>query len=109
MKLSKQAEREFRDFEKNIERLEQATIELNALNAPAQVFGAEMDSMRQKLKSPNLVDQVEQDLATLKQRVSEHRGGASSNWPSYTAGFGPEVPPLELMKLSYGASWTTLI
>ncbi len=96
MKLSKQAEKEFREFEKKIERLEQATIELNALNAPPQVFGSDMDSMRQKLRSPGLVDEVEKDLSTLKQKVAEYRGSSPSGWPSAIAGFGPEVPPLEL-------------
>jgi len=72
MKITKDTERAFKEFEAKVNRLLEAEKQLNALDAPAAVFGVELDAVRKKLKHPSKVEEVEQQFSALKQKVSEY-------------------------------------
>jgi hypothetical protein len=63
----------YKDLKDRIRRLEKAARELAKLDVPQEVFGAELESIKSKLKSPSQVDEVERDIDSLKQRVASHQ------------------------------------
>jgi serine/threonine protein kinase len=84
--------RSYKQLEARINRLKKAEKELLQLNPPLEVFSVELDSIRAKLKSPSRVEEVEQELDALKQKVSQYRVSPPG------AGIPPETelpPPLE--------------
>lgn len=62
-----------KELEARINRLKKAEKELLQLNPPLEVFSVELDSIRAKLKSPSRVEEVEQELDALKQKVSQYQ------------------------------------
>lgn len=66
---------EFERIKKQIKRLERAEKELKALRLPEDVFAAEIESLRGKLKRPSKVNEVEQELALLKAKVAARKEG----------------------------------
>lgn len=63
----------YKELEARISRLRTAEKELLQLNPPPKVFSAELDSIRAKLKSPSRVEEVEQELDALKQKVWQYQ------------------------------------
>jgi serine/threonine protein kinase len=63
----------YRELETRINRLKKAEKALLQLNPPLEVFSTELDSIRAKLKSPSRVEEVEQELDALKQKVSQYQ------------------------------------
>jgi serine/threonine protein kinase len=64
--------RSYKELEARIKRLKKAEKELLQLDPP-QVFSVELNSIRPKLKSPSRVEEAEQELDALKQKVSQYR------------------------------------
>jgi serine/threonine protein kinase len=93
-------DREFESLQARIERLKQAEGELDALEAPLEVFGAEIESIKSKLKTPSKVEEVEQELAVLKQLVSKPAEApdedAPANAPQAVAE-PQETPPIGML------------
>jgi serine/threonine-protein kinase len=63
----------YKELGARIDRLKKAEKELLQLSPPLEVFSRELDSIRAKLKSPSRVEEVEQELDALKQKVSRYR------------------------------------
>jgi len=63
--------KEFERLAMAIERLKQAEKELDELNPPENTFRSQIESIRWKLKRPEKVDEVEQELSALRKQVQE--------------------------------------
>jgi hypothetical protein len=63
---------EFKQLESAIQRLKRAEKELDDLRQFQDVFKPEMESIRGKLKQPSKVDEAEQELLKLKERVRQY-------------------------------------
>ena len=99
MKITKDTEKAFREFEEKIKRLLEAEKQLNTLNAPATVFGSELESIRKKLKSPQKVEEVERELGALRERVAEYnRAGVRPAPAPAPAAPAPPPPPIPVME-----------
>lgn len=72
MKNGKAMIEEFKQLESAIQRLKRAEKELDDLKRFENVFGPDIAAIRRNLKSPDKVDQVEQELLKLKDKVRQH-------------------------------------
>jgi|GEM_PF-1829098 len=70
---SEKQEWSHKELKARIDRLKKAEKELGELNAPRDVFGTETESIRAKLKSVPQVEEVEQELEALKQKVAKYQ------------------------------------
>ena len=62
-----QIEREFREYERKIQRLKQLERELISLDTKG--FENEVRAIRSKIKDPDSVNQVEREISELKQKI----------------------------------------
>ncbi|RLC92924.1 MAG: hypothetical protein DRI40_09410 [Chloroflexi bacterium] len=94
-------DREFEALQARIERLKQAEHELDALDAPPEVFGTEIESIRSKLRTPSKVEEVEQELTALKELVAKPAEAPDKDAPVANASQAvdelQEVPPIGVL------------
>jgi len=69
---SDRQKRSYKELQARIKRLKKAERQLAELNPP-QAFGAEIDSIKAKLKSPVQVEAVERELEALRGKVAEYQ------------------------------------
>jgi len=71
MSTTQEMEREFAEFERRIDRLKQAERELDTLGTPEwrEQSHKEIAALRARLKDPKRVDEVEQELIALKEKL----------------------------------------
>lgn len=93
MKNRKAMIEEFKQLERTIERLKRAERELDDLRRFENLFGPEIATIRRNLKSPDKVDQVEQDLAKLERKVAEHKRATQMSPDGPFAGDGQPAFP----------------
>jgi len=62
-----------KELRARVDRLRKAEKELEALDAPRDVFATEIESIRGKLKSIPQVEEVEAELKALRQKVAEYQ------------------------------------
>ena len=62
-------EKDFRDYERRIQRLKQLERELNSLNTEG--LEAEANAIKSKLKDPKKVEEIEKNIITLKTEIEE--------------------------------------
>ena len=69
MKDISQMEREFEEYERNIQRLKQLERELNSLNSEG--LEADTNAIKSKLKDPKKAEEVEKEFHELKEKIKE--------------------------------------
>jgi len=79
MKDINQMEREFKEYERRIQRLKELEVELNFLNTEG--FESEANAIKSKLKDPKKVEEIEKDIAALKVKIKERK-----EWKKTTPG-----------------------
>ena len=67
---SKKLEQEFSEVEKRVMGLKEAERRLTALHVPTGLFTAEIRSIEAKLKYLSLVDEIEEELTLLAEKVA---------------------------------------
>ena len=65
-------EKQFKELDGAIERLKEVERELGELKPPDRVFDSQIESLRSKLKQPQRVDEVEQELTALRKSMEEY-------------------------------------
>lgn len=106
--------RDFQELENAIERLKRAERELEGLQPLEDVFNPQIESITAKLKLPDKVEEVEQELSVLRRQMKERRllpkqaaeplqgYGATADLP---AGYPTSPFPRELENLYYDVSF----
>lgn len=101
MQDQKSMEREFQALAEAIARLRQYETELAELKPPPDVFGAQIESIRSKLKRPGMVDEVGQELDAIRKQLAASTGATVEISTIYTR----SSLPRELGHLYYDASF----
>ena len=81
----------YKELEARINRLKTAEKELTELDPPLDVFSVELNSIRAKLKSPSQVEEVEQELDALKQKVLRYQPSLQAAGLPYKTGALPQL------------------
>jgi len=93
MKDLEMMEKEFKELEKAIDRLEEVERELGELKPPGEVFDSRIESLRAKLRQPRRVDEVEKELTALQQQIRDYGSLAAQPTTKPEEPMEPTPPP----------------